>query len=903
VGSMARSTSALAAVAPALLAILLLTVPGTALALGPLGPAPARLPTPTAPSAAEIPAPLLAPLADRMGFNAALAAGPVVSSPAGGDLTVVLTLWPSSPTFFLPPGPGAPSYTSAEVASQYGETPAQYAALESYFVREGLEITHAWPDRMFLTVAGSASAVGAAFGTSERAGTLGARPVVFPASVPHLPAPFASEVAAVSGLTSSLAPFTLPFTTAPNPSLPVGTDSRPAQGQTSTQLTASAAHLIYGMDALYNYSGSSHLATGVGIVLLLWGDGYAPGDVNQYFSTSYPSEFPTPTVRYYPVDGAPNPSATALQDPSTGPQELTLDIEWAGSAAPGATLDAVYAPDGPASNNYSPTDPTMEDALNTAVSGVPGAKVISMSFGTVDGADTAFQAAFTTSFHEALLKGMTLLAASGDNGGTTSKGCQGNVAPQFPATSPDVLAVGGSAPVLSVNPLGTVTGLDSEPAWNLSGGGYSTSYAAPSWQLVGSARAPIQASGMRGEPDVAGPAADNVFFFGGRTAYGEGTSFASPMWAGLIAEMDAVRGSSLGFVTPHLYSVGAAEGTSGGGLVPITQGGNCLGSAAAGWDTVTGWGSPRALPLFESIAGTYAQVTLSVSPEPVAPGGTLSVSIVATNATSHRALTGLSVFVQLDAVSYTGPCGGVLATATGSTDANGSFGVGLPVPGCFFGTTVSVAVTATGSGYYGSNQTNIAVNLDGLSGLYAALQTYPYNVLGFAAIMAAAVGVGLLLSGRRRRHTAHVPVRRPVAPGSGSPPRSGPGGPPQGAAPTAAANAPSRNLTPAATSGVPTPVAVVAPAPVPTVPAHVADDLGPPGWTPPSARFAGAPVFAAPDVATPADPNSSSAEVGDPGEPAEVSGAGWCETCDAPVPEGATSCPTCGTKIFSPGPA
>ncbi|HEV8050764.1 MAG TPA: S53 family peptidase, partial [Thermoplasmata archaeon] len=600
---MARTSFALAAALPAILAVALLLLPGSAVATRPNSGTFASLPRPASPGASEIPSPLLAPLAERMGYDASLASGVSVSPPAGGNLTVVLTLWPSSPTFFLPPGPGTPVYTTAEVASEYGLSPTQYGSLESYFVAEGLRITHAWPDRMFLTVEGPASSVGTAFGTSERAGLLGARPVVFPASVPHLPAPFASEVAAVSGLTSSLAPFTLPYETAPNPSVPLSTDSQPAQGQTTTQLTASAAHLIYGMDALYNYSGSAHWATNVGIVLLLWGDGYAPNDVDQFFSTAYPSEFPAPTLRYYPVDGAPAPAQTALQDPSTGPQELTLDIEWAGSAAPGATLDAVYAPDGPVSNNYSPTDPAMEDALNTAVSNVPGAKVISMSFGTVDGADVSFQSAFTTAFHEAQLKGMTLLAASGDNGGTSAKGCQGNVAPQFPATSPDVVSVGGTAPVLSVNALGTVTGLDSEPAWNLSGGGYSTSYAAPSWQLVGSAAAPIQASGMRGEPDVAGPASDNVFFFGGRTAYGEGTSFASPMWAGLIAEMDALRGNSLGFVTPHLYSVGAAERGSGdGGLVAITQGGNCLGSAAAGWDTITGWGSPRALPLFESIA-------------------------------------------------------------------------------------------------------------------------------------------------------------------------------------------------------------------------------------------------------------------------------------------------------------
>jgi kumamolisin len=857
-----RSTSGTAAVL-LVLAVALMVVPTPALAGAPSSPS-TPLPRPTSPTAAEIPTALLAPLAARMGFAPSVVAGVPIAFPAAGTLSVVLTLWPSSPTFFLTPGPGTPSYSTAEVADQYGLSPAQYDALESYFVGQGLRVAHAWPDRMFLTVDGSAAAVGAAFGTTERAGLFGGRPVVFASTVPTLPAPFASEVAAVSGLTGELSDFTLPLETLPDPTVPLTTGAVPAQGQTSTQVTPSSVHLIYGMDALYNYSGSSHWATGVGIVLLLWGDGYDPNDIRTFFSTAYPSEFPAPSVQYYPVDGAPSPSPAALSDPSTGPQELTLDIEWAGSAAPGATLDAVYAPDGPSSNGYSPTDPSMEDALNTAIDDVTGAKVVSMSFGTLDGADVSFQAAFTTSFHEALLKGITLLAASGDNGGTTGKQCQGNVAPQFPAASPDVIAVGGTAPVLSVNAFGTVTGLDSEPAWNLSGGGFSTDYAAPSWQLVGTAAAPIHAAnGMRGEPDVAGPASDNVFYYHGGTAYGEGTSFATPMWAGLIAEMDAVRGSPLGLVTPHLYAVGATEsGSSAGGLVLITQGGNCLGAAQHGWDTITGWGSPRALPLFESIAGSYAQVTLRATPAPVAPGGTLTVSIDATNATSRKALPNLSVYVEIDAVGYSGPCGGTLSTATGSTDANGTFSAGMPIPGCYFGTLVSVSVTANGSGYYGSNQTTVEVNLDGLSGLFAALQQYPYNVVGFAVIMAAALGVGLMLSARHKRKLNANRPPPPVSPAGTPPPSSGPEAPPPGAMPAGGTD------------------------PSPPV-ATISSAAGPAIVGPTPAAAAPSTTFAAP---APLPPRLAASGGSDPLLP-----GGWCEMCDAPIPGGALNCPGCGT--------
>ncbi|HKV90017.1 MAG TPA: S8 family serine peptidase, partial [Thermoplasmata archaeon] len=511
-----------------------------------------------------------------------------------------------------------------------------------------------------------------------------------------------------------------------------------------------------------------------------------------------------------------------------------------------------YAPDGPASNGYSPTDPSMVDALNEVVNSIAGVRVLSMSFGTNDAADSSFQTAFSSAFRQATLEGITILGASGDNGGTTGKGCQGNTAPQFPSTSPMVVSVGGTAPVLSEDSLGTVTGLDSEPAWDRAGGGFSATYAAPSWQLVGSAAGPIRASGMRGGPDVAGPASDNAFLFHGGDTFGMGTSFATPMWAGLIAEMDAVRGKPMGFVTPHLYAVGAQEaGTGSGGLVDITAGGNCLGPAGPGWDTTTGWGSPRALPLFESVAGTFIAVSLNASPQPVAPGATLTSTIRAVNATSGAAISSLSVYLEIDSSGYSGPCGGTLASATGPTDANGTFSVGVPIPGCYFGTAVSLTVTVSGNGYYGSNQTIVSVNLAGLSGVLAGLQHYPYNVIGFVVIMAIATTVGLLISGRRRRRIrarrGPPPTPPPTAiasPAVGPPPRS-PAPPPPPVAP--AALEPSPSLLVAGTSD-------------PSEPASVA--------------------VAAPALA---------------GSPA--SGAASCDACGASVLSASVTCPSCGAPL------
>ncbi|HUI38575.1 MAG TPA: S53 family peptidase, partial [Thermoplasmata archaeon] len=691
----------------------------------------------------------------------------------------------SSAGLFQAPAPGTAPLSPSAIADRYGLTAAQYTAVEAYFLGHGVRILHEWPDRLALTVDGPAAAVNAAFATQVVSSSLDGRPVEFPLTAPSLPSPFSGEVAAISGLSGELTSFEIPLERSATPSV------EPSQGRTTQTVNPNALHNVYGLDQLYNYSGASHYATGVGIALVLWGSGYDPSDISQYFSQYYPSEFPAVTVRAYPVDNAPAPSASALDDPSNASQELSLDLEWAGTAAPGATLDAVYAPDGPASNGYSPTDPTMEDAVNHAITQVPGVNVVSMSFGSPDGQDPSFQAALSVSFAKASQEGITVLAASGDTGGDAKEGCAGGVAPQFPASSPEVLAVGGTAPTLTQDPLGAVNGIESEPAWDLSGGGFSTVYAAQPWEEVGSAAAPMRSSGERGAPDVAGPAFQNIFYYDGAVAYGSGTSFATPMWAGLIAEMDALRGSPLGFITPRIYQVGALEpnGSSVDGLSDVTSGANCIANAAPGWDAATGWGSPRALSLFEHLAGTFVTVGLQASPSPVAPGGSLHVSVALANQTSHHPIPGLPVSVSIQG-SYAGPCSATLSPTNVTTDASGTANASFPVPDCYFGTSVTVSASVASNGYYGENSTTISVNLLGLAGILALLTVFPYNLIAFALIMLAATGIGLLL-GRRRRRT---PTGAAAATG-----------PNTGAGPTSAPSSVGPGTSPPSTAPVPAP--------------------------------------------------------------------------------------------------
>jgi kumamolisin len=732
--------------------------------------------------------------ATRAGYDSGYLRSVSNVAPAVGSQLVVVTFRPSDLSFFSPPS-GSHSLSVAEVADRYGLSPDAYAAARSYFESMGLSVVHSGGDRLSLTVQGTSAAIGRAFGTELESGTYQGRSVAFPASSPSLPPWLESSVASVTGLSSGFVTFSLP---AGLPSSVAPASAGPAQGS-SDLITPAIAREIYDLSSLYNVSGAAQYATSQNIALLLWGDGYAPSDLSTFFSSDYPSSFPKPTIASFPVDGAPAPSSAAPSDPSKAPQELTLDMEWAGSMAPGATLDAVYAPDGPRDQNYSPTVASMADALNEAVTGIPGVSVISMSFGTPEGSSQSLAAAWDTDLAAATQEGITLLAATGDLGGVDGAACNGAVSTDYPSDSPDVIAVGGTDPTLARNLLGQVTGLASESAWSDSGGGFSDLTGAPAWQEVGSAAAPISANGHRGTPDVSAASTYNYLYYKGVNSVAAGTSFATPLWGGLIGEMDALYGARLGFVTPRLYAIGAAQeiGKEPVGLADITSGSTCLGAASQGWDEETGWGSPRALLLYEDLTATFVNLTVSTSPAPVAPGGTVTVVVRLTNRTSGTPIVGVPINVRLEASDSNGPCAGVWGSESLASNGTGVVRLAVTVPACFFGSHGTTQVSVTSDGYYGTASTTFAVNLLGFVPTLAGIEEYPLNVVAFVLILGAAAAVGYLIGRGRPRPRSPPPTRtappsvttspstaavvRPPPAGPPPPPAtnpSSPGGPP-----------------------------------------------------------------------------------------------------------------------------
>jgi kumamolisin len=155
-------------------------------------------------------------------------------------------------------------------------------------------------------------------------------------------------------------------------------------------------------------------------------------------------------------------------------------------------------------------------------------------------------------------------------------------------------------------------GIRSEVTWNdeaagggAGGGGVSTMFDVPAWQkglTVALADGSSRPLAKRGVPDVAGDASPQTGYevsIAGTPAVMGGTSAVAPLWAALIARINAAAsaaaGASAGWINPVLYK-------HPGALRDITKGSNGTYAAASGWDACTGLGSPDGAKLAAILA-------------------------------------------------------------------------------------------------------------------------------------------------------------------------------------------------------------------------------------------------------------------------------------------------------------
>lgn len=314
------------------------------------------------------------------------------------------------------------------------------------------------------------------------------------------------------------------------------------------------------------------------IALIELGGGYSAADVARYFESLGLRQRPT-LVDVGVKGGANAPTG----DPSGPDGEVSLDIEVAGAIAPGATIAVYFAPNS-TDGFIAAVNQAIHDQANHP-------SVVSISWGGPE--DTwpaqAMQA-FDQVLQTAAVLGVTICVASGDGGSSDGESDGANHV-DFPASSAYVLACGGTR----LDPVSG--GGASETAWNdadggATGGGVSGVFELPQWQQnlsVTLTRDGAQPLAGRGVPDVAGDASPESGYqvsIDGAPAVVGGTSAVAPLWAALVARLNASSGRALGWLNPVLYANPSA-------MRDVSRGNNGSYGAASGWDACTGLGSPN----------------------------------------------------------------------------------------------------------------------------------------------------------------------------------------------------------------------------------------------------------------------------------------------------------------------
>jgi subtilase family serine protease len=259
---------------------------------------------------------------------------------------------------------------------------------------------------------------------------------------------------------------------------------------------------------------------------------------------------------------------TSFPPTNTGwDQEQALDLDMVSAICPGCRIMLVQA----SSAIYG----NLAAAVNEAAA--KGAKVISNSYGGGESGSSAYNSAYTH-------PGIAITASSGDSGYGAS----------FPATSPGVIAVGGTSLTHASNARGW-----SETAWSGGGSGCSKTYAKPSWQTD-------TLCTMRMETDISADADPSTAvavygptgggFFGssrsGWMVFG-GTSVAAPLVGAIYGLTNASPNAA-----QKIWQVAPT------GLNDVTSGsnGSCGGTyfctAGAHYDGPTGNGTPAGTAAF-----------------------------------------------------------------------------------------------------------------------------------------------------------------------------------------------------------------------------------------------------------------------------------------------------------------
>jgi subtilase family serine protease len=518
---------------------------------------------------------------------------------AAFDKAVEALYDPTSPTFH--------KWMTEEDLQKYAPAKEQSAAVRKELESHGLEILSADENGLSIRARGTAANVESAFNTQlhefQRNGK------VFRANVanarlsgaagdyvagvagleshqaqPHLrrainiktklapPTIALSKVKASGGLASIITdkilspPASFLFTT-PGAKLPVGVYYGNVYGANPDLLpdfTPAQLQSLYGLPTAYK---AGFDGTGQTIVLLeAYGYPTIESDANAFCQlTGLPPLTSSNFKIIYPQGPPVSPNAAAL----TGwDVEMAIDVQWAHSIAPGAKILVVAAAGQDSISFIDAISYITKNHLGNAVSD-------SWDEDTDLVAGPLEEEAYTQVLEVAAAKGISFQFASGDEGDGGLGSPIG--APEVPANSPYVTAVGGTSIVNNVNGSGYETlgwggsfvtlndqgVLDpplAQPFFGGAGGGESVYFPKPSWQksLPGAGRHVPDISALA-DPFTGVPIVlTSQGVLGVQAGWG-GTSLASPIFTAMWAIANQHAGHSLGLAAPYIAGLKPGE--------------------------------------------------------------------------------------------------------------------------------------------------------------------------------------------------------------------------------------------------------------------------------------------------------------------------------------------------------
>ena len=468
----------------------------------------------------------------------------------------------------LSAGRSARVLSSQQFLERHAPTREQAVRVVNYLRSHGFRNVEMADNRLLVTADGSPRQIAAAFQAELRHFDVRGRRAFANVTDANVPETLADTVLAITGLQTVNLAHTL---------------SRRADVQPqAASPQAASPQAIVGVNptlfpSIYGASGMPSASTATIGIITQGSMTQTVADLKTFASNA---GYPVPPVSVVTVGSA--------SSDTSGVDEWNMDSQ-SSLAAAGGTIKSMLL--------YTATtlsDANLTTTYNKAVSDNL-AKVINVSLGECETSakSSGTEASNDQIFQTAVAQGQTFSVSSGDSG---SYECGGTTSQQsYPAVSPYVMAIGGTT--LSSNG-GTWVG---ETAWSCTnsstcpqsasggtGGGVSSTEAAPSWQTNAGV---LTTPGKRGVPDVSFDASPNsgaLILVNGATVQIGGTSLSAPLFTGFYSRIQAAHGNTLGFPATTLYN-GAAANPSW--FHDVTSGSNGGYAAGTGWDYVTGYGS------------------------------------------------------------------------------------------------------------------------------------------------------------------------------------------------------------------------------------------------------------------------------------------------------------------------